>query len=61
MIGKSPNRQLLHDTVSLYASHETYLTFDECEVAILQELQESGTIPVLSLEYDDIHPATKSS
>jgi hypothetical protein len=51
MIGKSPNRQLLSDTISLYASNETYLTYAECENALLQELQDNGTIPLLTHEY----------
>lgn len=55
MVGKSPSRQLVNDTVSLYASNATYLTYNECEVAILQELQDNGTVPVLNLEYDQSH------
>jgi hypothetical protein len=51
MLGKPPNRQLLQDTIALYASNETYLTYTECENALLQELQDNGTIPVLAIEY----------
>jgi hypothetical protein len=50
MIGKSPSRQLLQETVALYASNETYLTYPECENALLQELQENRIIPVLAIE-----------
>ena len=51
IIGKSPSRQLLLDTINLYASNETYLTYSECEAALLQEIQDNGTIDVLTLEY----------
>jgi len=47
VVGRPASKQLLADTIDAYGTG-TSLTYPQCEVALLQELQESGAIPTLS-------------
>ena len=51
IIGKSPSKSVVDSTMESYArtaDDGSYLTYEECQNALLQELQELGAVPILS-------------
>ena len=53
-IGKSPSKGVVTSTMESYgrtSSDGSYLTYEECQNALLQELQELGLVPILSRTY----------
>lgn len=54
VVGKAPSRTVLESTMESYsreAGDASYLTFEECQNALLQELQETGAVPILTPMY----------
>ena len=51
VVGKAPTNSVVDSTMESYArtaGDASYLTYEECQNAILQELQELGAVPILT-------------
>jgi hypothetical protein len=51
IIGRTPSKSVVDSTMEAYgvtAGDASFLTFEELQNALLQELQELGAVPILS-------------